>query len=604
MNLHEYQSKEVFREFGIPVPPGRAARSAEEAVAAAKELGGTLWVVKAQVHAGGRGKAGGVKLARDLDAVRAATADMLGQRLVTKQTGPEGLPIETVYVESGSQIEREIYLSLTLNRERGRVAVIASAAGGMDIEEVAAHEPEKILRADINPAAGLQAYQCRKLAFGLGFKGPQVGKFQSILMALYRIYLERDAALLEVNPLIVTKKGELVALDAKINIDANAMFRQKELAGCAIRRRKIPIEREASEHDLNYVSLDGDIACMVNGAGLAMATMDLIKLHGGNPANFLDVGGGATAERVTEAFKLILSNKKVRAILVNIFGGIVRCDLIAEGVMIAVKQVGVTVPVVVRLEGTNAEEAREMLAHSALAITPATDLTDAARKVVALRRREEEMSILVNKNTRVICQGFTGQQGTFHSEQSIKYGTKMVGGVTPGRGGEKHLDLPVFDTVADAVKQTGATASVIYVPAPFAADAILEAADAGIELVVCITEGIPINDMVRVKASLAGSRHAPDRAQLPGHHHAGRMQDRHHAGLHPQEGPRRHRVAFRHAHLRGRVPDHQRRARTEHLRRHRRRSGARHELRRRAGAVRTRSADRRHHHGGRDRRHR
>jgi succinyl-CoA synthetase beta subunit len=366
------------------VPAGKAARSAEEAVAAAQSLGGKLWVVKAQVHAGGRGKAGGVKLARDLDTVRSATADMLGQRLVTKQTGPEGLPIETVYVESGSDIEREIYLSLTLNRERGRVAVIASAAGGMDIEEVAEHEPEKILRVDIDPAAGLQPYQCRKLAFGLGFKGPQVGQFQKILMALYRIYLERDAALLEVNPLIVTKSGDLVALDAKINIDANAMFRQKKLGEYRDPSQEDPIEREASEHDLNYVSLDGDIACMVNGAGLAMATMDLIKLHGGNPANFLDVGGGATAERVTEAFKLILSNKKVRAILVNIFGGIVRCDLIAEGVMIAVKQVGVGVPVVVRLEGTNADQAREMLAHSALAITPATDLTDAAKKAVAL----------------------------------------------------------------------------------------------------------------------------------------------------------------------------------------------------------------------------
>src|SRR5690349_10277912 len=369
MNLHEYQSKEVFREYGIPVPAGKSAKSAEEAVAAAQSLGGNLWVVKAQVHAGGRGKAGGVKLARDLDTVRSATSDMLGQRLVTKQTGPEGLPIETVYVESGSDIEREIYLSLTLNREKSKVAVIASAAGGMDIEAVAEHSPEKILRVDISPTAGLQGYQCRKLAFGLGFKGPQVGKFQSILMALYRIYLERDASLLEVNPLIVTKSGDLVALDAKINIDANAMFRQKALATLRDPSQEDPIEREASEHDLNYVSLDGDIACMV---------------HGGNPANFLDVGGGATAERVTAAFKLILSNKKVRAILVNIFGGIVRCDLIAEGVMIAVKQVGVGVPVIVRLEGTNAEQAREMLAHSALAITPATDLTDAAQKAVKL----------------------------------------------------------------------------------------------------------------------------------------------------------------------------------------------------------------------------
>jgi succinyl-CoA synthetase beta subunit len=384
MNLHEYQSKEVFREFGIPVPQGLPAKSADEAVQAAEKLGGKLWVVKAQVHAGGRGKAGGVKLARDLDTVRSATTDMLGQRLVTKQTGPEGLPIEMVYIESGSDIEREIYLSLTLNRERGRIAVIASEAGGMDIEEVAEHTPEKILRVDINPTAGLQPYQCRKLAFGLGFKGPQIGKFQSILSALYRIYIERDASLLEVNPLIVTKTGDLMALDAKFNVDANAIFRQKALASYRDPSQEDPIERQASEHDLNYVSLDGDIACMVNGAGLAMATMDLIKLHGGNPANFLDVGGGATAERVTAAFKLILANKKVRAILVNIFGGIVRCDLIAEGVMIAVKQVGVAVPVIVRLEGTNAEQAREMLAHSALAITAATDLTDAAKKAVSL----------------------------------------------------------------------------------------------------------------------------------------------------------------------------------------------------------------------------
>src|SRR5688572_19945906 len=386
MNLHEYQSKEVFREFGIPVPEGKAARSAEEAVAAAKSLGGSLWVVKAQVHAGGRGKAGGVKLAKDLDTVRSATADMLGQRLVTKQTGPEGLPIETVYVEAGSEIEREIYLSLTLNREKGRVAVIASAAGGMDIEEVAAHSPEKILRVDISPTAGLQGYQCRKLAFGLGFKGPQVGKFQQMLTSLYRIYLDRDASLLEVNPLIVTKAGELVALDAKINIDANAVFRQKAMAALRDPSQEDPIERKASEHDLNYVSLDGDIACMVNGAGLAMATMDLIKLHGGNPANFLDVGGGATSERVTAAFELILSNKKVKAILVNIFGGIVRCDLIAEGIVNAVKNVGVKVPVVVRLEGTNADKARETLAKSGLKITAATDLTDAARKVVTLAR--------------------------------------------------------------------------------------------------------------------------------------------------------------------------------------------------------------------------
>ena len=384
MNLHEYQAKDVFRTYGIPVPPGRVAHSADEAVAAAEALGGPVWVVKAQVHAGGRGKAGGVKVVRDLDAVRAAAKGMLGKNLVTKQTGAEGLPVGSVYVESGSAIEREIYLSLTLNRERGRIAVIASAAGGMDIEEVAAHTPEKILAVSIDPAAGLQPYQCRKLAFGLGLSGKQIGQFQSIVTALQKLYFETDASLVEVNPLIVTTDGTLLALDAKINIDANALFRQPELAKLRDTSQEDAMERRASEHDLNYVSLDGNIACMVNGAGLAMATMDLIKLHGGQPANFLDVGGGATAERVTIAFELILSNKNVRAILVNIFGGIVRCDIIAEGIITAVKNVGVQVPVVVRLEGTNAPKAREMLAGSGLAISAAKDLTDAARTVVAL----------------------------------------------------------------------------------------------------------------------------------------------------------------------------------------------------------------------------
>ena len=386
MNLHEYQSKQVFAAYGIPVPTGRVAATPEEAVAAAEALGGSLWVVKAQVHAGGRGKAGGVKLARDKAAVHAAAKAMLGTRLATIQTGPEGLPVDTVYVETGSAIEREIYLSLTLNREKSQIAMIGSAAGGMDIEEVAAHTPEKITTVNIHPAAGLQPHQCRRMAFALGFTGAQIGEFQKIAMALYRLVMDKEAALVEVNPLIVTKDGSLVALDAKINIDANAVFRQPELAKMRDTAQEDPMELKASEHDLNYVSLDGDIACMVNGAGLAMATMDLIKLHGGSPANFLDVGGGATAERVTAAFNLILSNPKVKAILVNIFGGIVRCDLIAEGVIIAVKNVGVKVPVVVRLEGTNAEKAREMLAASGLEVTAAADLTDAAQKAVAAAR--------------------------------------------------------------------------------------------------------------------------------------------------------------------------------------------------------------------------
>lgn len=400
MNLHEYQSKDLFRSYGIPVPAGRVASSADEAVAAAEALGGPVWVVKAQVHAGGRGKAGGVKLARDPEAVRDAAAAMLGKRLVTKQTGPEGLPVEHVYVETGSQIEREIYLSLTLNRERGRIAMIASAAGGMDIEEVAATTPEKILRANVHPQAGLQPYQCRQVAFGLGLTGNQITQFQAIATALYRLYIEKDASLVEINPLIVTREGELIALDAKINVDANAVFRHPDIAKMRDAEQEDPMERRASEHELNYVSLDGDIACMVNGAGLAMATMDLIKLHGGQPANFLDVGGGATSERVTAAFRLILSNPKVRAVLVNIFGGIVRCDLIADGVINAVTNVGVKVPVVVRLEGTNADKAREALANSGLTITAATDLTDAARKVVALAAQGSKPQVGGRKGSR------------------------------------------------------------------------------------------------------------------------------------------------------------------------------------------------------------
>jgi succinyl-CoA synthetase beta subunit len=388
MNLHEYQAKDLFRTYGIPVPQGRVAASPEEAAEAARALGGSVWVVKAQVHAGGRGKAGGVKVVRDLDGVRSAAAGMLGRRLVTHQTIAEGLPIERVYVEVGSQIEREVYVSLTLNRDTSRIAIIASAAGGMDIEEVAAKTPEKILSVNVHPAAGLQPYQCRQLAFGLGLKGEQVAAFQAIAFALYRLYQEQDASLVEVNPLIVTRDGRLLALDAKVNIDANALFRHKDIAALRDPQQEDPMERRASEHDLNYVSLDGDIACMVNGAGLAMATMDLIKLHGGQPANFLDVGGGATSERVTAAFQLILSNPRVRAILVNIFGGIVRCDLIAEGVINAVKNVGVSVPVVVRLEGTNAQQAREMLAKSGLTIAAASDLTDAARKAVSLARKQ------------------------------------------------------------------------------------------------------------------------------------------------------------------------------------------------------------------------
>ena len=383
MNLHEYQSKRLFADYGIAVPRGIPADSSDAAVKAAEELGGDLWVVKAQVHAGGRGKAGGVKLARTLDEVREFADGMLGIQLVTHQSGPEGLPVNVVYVEEGSQIDRELYLSMLVDREVSRVSFIASAAGGMDIEKVAAETPEQIFSVTIAPDVGLQDFQARQLAFGLELDKQQMRQFGDLLKKLYQLYLDTDASLIEVNPLITNKAGDVIALDGKINIDGSALFRQPKIAELRDLSQEDAAEREAAEHDLNYVSLDGNIACMVNGAGLAMATMDLIKLHGGEPANFLDVGGGATAERVAEAFKLILSNKNVAAILVNIFGGIVRCDDIAKGIISAVKEVGVEVPVVVRLEGTNVTKGRELLANSGLDIIAAEDLTDAARKVVA-----------------------------------------------------------------------------------------------------------------------------------------------------------------------------------------------------------------------------
>ncbi len=383
MNLHEYQSKRLFAEYGIPVPRGVPADTADAAVAAAEELGGELWVVKAQVHAGGRGKAGGVKLCRSTDEVRAAADAMLGTQLVTHQSGPDGLPVNVVYVEEGSGIDRELYLSMLVDREVSRISFIASAAGGMDIEQVAEETPEKIFTVAVAPDAGLQDYQARQLAFGLGLTKPQMRQFGALVNKLYRLYLDTDASLVEINPLITTEDGDVVALDGKINIDGSALFRQPKVAEMRDPSQEDAKEREAAEHDLNYVSLDGNIACMVNGAGLAMATMDLIKLHGGEPANFLDVGGGATKERVTEAFKLILSNDNVEAILVNIFGGIVRCDLIAEGIIAAVKEVGVEDPVVVRLEGTNADKGRQVLKDSGLSIIAADDLTDAAKKAVA-----------------------------------------------------------------------------------------------------------------------------------------------------------------------------------------------------------------------------
>lgn len=383
MNLHEYQAKSLFVEYAIPVPQGQAVSTPREARSAAQSLGGDTWVVKAQAHTGGRGKAGGVKLARSLDEVEEAANQILGMTLVTHQTGPAGLPVHRVLVEQGSAIDRELYLGALLDRARSRIVFMASSAGGMNIEEVAAETPEKILTTLVNPATGLLPFQCRRLAFGLGLQGEQIKQFAKIMMGLYRLYMDKDVSLIEINPLIVTSAGDLLALDAKINLDGNALYRQQALLAMRDTSQEDEKEAAAAQHDLNYITLDGSIGCMVNGAGLAMATMDMVQLHGGEPANFLDVGGGATAERVTEAFKLILSDAKVKSVLVNIFGGIVRCDLIAEGVITAARNVGVQVPVVVRLEGTNAEQGLRMLEESGLDFITAHDFTEAAQKAVA-----------------------------------------------------------------------------------------------------------------------------------------------------------------------------------------------------------------------------
>ena len=382
MNLHEFQSKKLFAGYKIPVPHGVAVETADEARDAANEMGGDRWVVKAQAHTGGRGKVGGVVVATSADEVATEASRMLSNRLVTKQTGEAGLPVSFILVEEPSDIQRELYLSVLVDRETRKILIMASQAGGMNIEEVAEETPEKILTTTIDPAAGLQGYQCRQLGFGLGLEGDQMKQFAKLLSGLVTLFEKEDCSLVEINPLIVNGESDLVALDAKINLDSNALYRHADLLEMRDISQEDAREAAAAEHDLNYITLDGNIGCMVNGAGLAMATMDVVKLHGGLPANFLDVGGGTTASRVAEAFKIILSDDKVKAVLVNIFGGIVRCDLIAEGIITAVKELGLGVPVVVRLEGTNAEKGREMLQSSGLNLIAAAGLTEAAQKVV------------------------------------------------------------------------------------------------------------------------------------------------------------------------------------------------------------------------------
>jgi succinyl-CoA synthetase beta subunit len=384
MNIHEYQGKEILRKYGVSVPNGKVAFTVEEAVEAAKELGSQVCVVKAQIHAGGRGKAGGVKVAKNLDEVRTYASEILGKTLVTHQTGPEGKEVKRLLIEEGCDIKKEYYVGLVLDRATSRVVLMASEEGGTEIEEVAEKTPEKIFKEEIDPVVGLMPYQARRIAFNINIPKELVNQAVKFMMGLYNAYIEKDCSIAEINPLVVTGDGKVMALDAKLNFDSNALYRQKEVLAYRDLEEEDPKEIEASKYDLSYISLDGNIGCMVNGAGLAMATMDIVKHYGGDPANFLDVGGGATAEKVTEAFKIILSDPNVKGIFVNIFGGIMKCDVIAEGVVEAAKQVQLSVPLVVRLEGTNVDLGKKILAESGLAITPAESMADGAQKIVSL----------------------------------------------------------------------------------------------------------------------------------------------------------------------------------------------------------------------------
>ena len=384
MNIHEYQGKEILRKYGVTVPNGKVAFSPEEAVKVAKELGSNVIVVKAQIHAGGRGKAGGVKIAKNLEEVRTYAKELLGKILVTHQTGPEGKEVKRLYIEEGSDISKEYYLSFVLDRATSRVTLMGSEEGGMDIEEVAEHSPEKIFKEVIDPVTGLLPFQARRMAFNMNIPAKLVNKAAKLMLGLYEAFVDKDASILEINPLVVTGNEEVVALDAKFNFDGNGLYRHKDIVELRDYDEEDPKEIEASKYDLSYISLDGNIGCMVNGAGLAMATMDTISYYGGKPANFLDVGGGATAEKVTEAFKIILSDPNVKGIFVNIFGGIMKCDVIAEGVITAAKEVGLEVPLVVRLEGTNVGLGKELLNASGLNIVAADSMADGAEKIVEL----------------------------------------------------------------------------------------------------------------------------------------------------------------------------------------------------------------------------
>jgi len=505
VKIHEYQAKAVLARFGVPVPRGEVAFSAVEVADISKRLGGPISVVKAQIHAGGRGKGGGVKIARSPDEAAQLAEQILGMTLVTHQTGPEGRKVGRVLIEEGLQIDRELYLSIVIDRGSASPVVIASAAGGMDIEEVAASHPEQILRETVNRGTGIVAFQARKLAFGMGLASGPAAKFVKVLDSIYKAFIETDASMIEINPLILTKTGDLIALDAKVSFDDNALYRHPEIKDLRDITEEDPLEVEASKFSLNYIRLDGNIGCMVNGAGLAMATMDIIKLAGGEPANFLDVGGGANAEQIKNAFRILMADKNVKAVLINIFGGILRCDILAQGVIRSdrARRAGADR----HPHGRNQCRGRQADAERERAefLHRGFHGRSGGHGRLAGRGEELAVAVLLDSNTRLIVQGLTGKEGTFHAKAAAAYGTTVVGGVTPGKGGTTHEGWPIFNSVHDAVRETGANATVIFVPPPFAADAIMEAADAGIALAVCITEGIPVVDMLKAMTFLDGT---------------------------------------------------------------------------------------------------